>query len=180
MSEPQKNTGKKKIKLHKMLSDEAAAEMAQNTWNASATGQEENRRLEEQQRRWANPEIGDKMSDGTIYAGLSPDTGKQMFATAEDAPISMDFNAAAKYAKKLDAHGHKDWRVPSKAELQVLFENREKGALKGTFNLTGSDPAGWYWSSSPSTASTAWCQRFSDGNQNVVYRGTDLSVRCVR
>jgi hypothetical protein len=42
-------------------------------------------------------EIGDKMADGTIYAGISPDTNKPMYAAPADAPMSMDFNAAAKY-----------------------------------------------------------------------------------
>ena len=29
----------------------------------------------------------------------------------------------------------------------MLWENRDKGALKGTFNLTAGFPDGWYWSS---------------------------------
>jgi len=61
----------------------------------------------------------DKMPDGTIYAGLSPDTGKKMYAMPADAPLTMSFNEAADYAAKLDAHGHRDWRVPTKAELKV-------------------------------------------------------------
>ena len=35
--------------------------------------------------------------------------------------------------------------MPTKEELNVLFNNR---AEIGGFNETGSDPAGWYWSSS--------------------------------
>jgi hypothetical protein len=135
-------------------------------------------------------QIGDKMEDSTIYAGISPDTNQPMYADPNDAPMSMDydapmsmgFNAAAGYAKDLEVGGKKDFRVPSKAELKVLFDNREKGALKGTFNLTGSDPAGWYWSSTPYSGIHAWQQRFSDGKQgHDILRGDVVaSVRCVR
>jgi hypothetical protein len=69
-------------------------------------------------------EIGDLMLDGTIYAGVSPETGKAMFTTPADAPATSTFNQAQEYAAELDAHGHRDWRVPTKGELAVLFSNR--------------------------------------------------------
>jgi hypothetical protein len=125
----------------------------------------------------AAPKPGDRMEDGTLYAGISPDTGKPMYATPADAPLTYTFNQAKDYAAKLDAHGHKDWRVPSKSELNVLFQDR---AAIGGFNETGSDPAGWYWSSSPNNYYYGWAQRFSDGDQGNVYRGDDSSLRCVR
>ena len=127
--------------------------------------------------------VGDKMQDGSIFAGVSPDTGKQMFAMPADADLTMTFNGAAQYAKKLNAEkalGHDDWRVPTKAELNTLFENREKGALKGTFNVTCSYPSGWYWSGTPVTVNFAWGQRFRDGLQDYCSRYGDSSVRCVR
>lgn len=71
--------------------------------------------------------IGDKMPDGTVYAGISPETGKAMYATPADAPLTMKFNAAKDYAQGLNAqkaHGHEDWHVPTKNELNVLFNNR--------------------------------------------------------
>jgi Protein of unknown function (DUF1566) len=125
-------------------------------------------------------EVGDEMEDGTIYAGISPDTNKAMYATPEDAPGAYAFKQAAKYAKNLEAHGHHDWRVPTKNELDVLYEKRNKGKLAGTFNLTGSLPAGWYCSSSPGNVITAWAQRFSDGAQGHGFRLGDSSLRCVR
>src|SRR5262245_46021586 len=90
---------------------------------------------------------GDRMPDGTIYAGVSPDIGRAMYTTPADAPLTMKWKKAMDYAAGLDAHGREDWRVPTNAELNVLWENRDKDALKGTFNVTGSYPAGWYWSS---------------------------------
>jgi hypothetical protein len=89
----------------------------------------------------------------------------------------MTFNQATDYAAKLDAYGHHDWRVPTKNELQVLFNNR---AVIGGFNATGSPAAGWYWSATPSYGWRAWSQRFSDGHQSNTSKGYGSSVRCVR
>jgi hypothetical protein len=124
--------------------------------------------------------IGDKMPDGTIYAGVSPDTGKKMFALPADASLTMKFNEAQEYAKTTNsqkAYGHDDWRVPTKAELNVLFNNR---AAIGGFDVSGSNPAGWYWSATPSNKWNAWCQMFSDGDQNASYMVSLSSVRLVR
>jgi hypothetical protein len=123
---------------------------------------------------------GDKMRSGAIYAGISPETGTGMDTTPADAPLTMTFNEAAAYAKKLNTEkylGHDDWRVPTKAELNVLFNNR---AAIGGFDISGSDPAGWYWSSSQGTRWDAWGQRFSDGCQDSNYKDDHSSVRCVR
>jgi hypothetical protein len=125
----------------------------------------------------AEPRIGDKMPDGTIYAGISPNTNKPMYATPADAPLTMKFNQAKEYAAKLNAHGYQDWRMPTKAELNVLFNNR---AAIGGFSVSGSNPAGWYWSASPDYIWSAWGQRFSDGFQYDTSKDYHSAVRCVR
>jgi hypothetical protein len=71
-------------------------------------------------------------------------------------------------------------RVPSKEELDQLYEAQDKGALKGTFNVTGSYPAGWYWSSRANIFDYAWAQRFSDGFQVNYDKRNDSSLRLVR
>jgi len=125
----------------------------------------------------AEPNIGDKMPDGTVFAGISPDTKKKMYATPADASLTMTFNEATEYAAKLDAHGHQDWRLPTKAEMNVLFNNR---AAIGGFDISGSNPAGWYWSALPSNEWVAWGQRFSDGYQGGYGKDYPSAVRCVR
>ena len=90
----------------------------------------------------------------------------------------MKFNEAKEYAAKLDAHGHQDWRVPTKDELNVLFQNR---ATIGGFNESISHRNHWYWSSTETKYNAiAWDQRFSDGNQNWNFKYNGLSLRCVR
>lgn len=120
------------------------------------------------------PKVGDKMPDGTVFAGISPDTSKPMYVTATEASLTMTFNKATKYAAQLDAHGHKDWRVPTKDELSVLFHN------SAAIGVTVSRPAGWYWSASPYSLWSAWCQRLSDGAQDDYDKNYHLFVRPVR
>lgn len=127
------------------------------------------------------PQIGDKMPDGTIYAGISPDTGRRMYATPPGASLTMPFNEAVERLKASNGRklcGHEDWRVPTKNELNVLFNNR---AAIGGFNESGSSRDGWYWSTASNSAWGAWCQRFSDGHQQYFgYRGPLASLRLVR
>jgi hypothetical protein len=120
---------------------------------------------------------GTVMPDGTIYAGISPDTGRAFYAAAQDATVTLDWNEAIKHARKSTAHSYNDWRVPTKGELNVLFNNR---AAIGDFNLSGSFPEGCYWSSSKGGDRDVLFQRFSDGNQFYYDRSGRLSVRCVR
>lgn len=123
------------------------------------------------------PKVGDRMPDGTIYAGTSPDSGKAMYTTSADAKLTYSFNQAQTYAEKRAAHGHLDWRVPTRGELNVLFQNR---AAIGGFSISGLHPAGWYWSSTQYSDYGAWDQRFSDGHQDGNYKGNAASVRLVR
>jgi hypothetical protein len=126
------------------------------------------------------------MPDGTVYAGISPDTGQALYTTRGD--VERDFRRrkgqafgwqdAMNYAAGYDGHGHKDWRVPTKGELNVLFVHR---AAIGGFDESGSVPDGWYWSSSQYDYNTAWSQLFAGGNQFYLsLKDGDSSLRLVR
>jgi len=117
----------------------------------------------------AEPKPGDRMADGTVFAGVSPDTNTPMYLTPADATLTYTFNQAQKYAAKLDAHGHQDWRMPSKSELNVLFNNR---AAIGGFDVSGSDPAGWYWSSSQADSSLRGLSASATGTRATATRTT--------
>ena len=121
--------------------------------------------------------VGDRMADGTIYAGTSPDTGKAMYTTPLDAKLTYTFSQARKYAAALDTDGHHDWRVPTRSELNVLFQNR---AAIGGFNISGLRPAGWYWSSPPGASDYGSAQRFSGGNRDYSTGILVSSLRCIR
>jgi hypothetical protein len=127
------------------------------------------------------PKPGDKMPDGSICAGRSPENGKMMYTTPVDEPLTCTFKQAAEQAavhNMTDTFGHHDWRVPMTAELNVMFNNR---AAIGRFNLSGSTPgftpAGWYWSSSADIVWTAWSQRLRDGSQINNFKNYQMSLR---
>jgi hypothetical protein len=127
----------------------------------------------------ARPNIGDLMpashpQAGWIYMGPDEETGEVFYAAPKDESGPFTFNQAAKRAASTGA------KVPSQSQLDKMYRNRDKGALKGTFNVTGSYPAGWYWSSSQAS-SLAWAHRFSDGTQTSNFRNdNDSSLRLVR
>ena len=121
--------------------------------------------------------LGQRMPEGTVYAGVSPEAGTPMSTTQADAPGLYTYKNGADYCSALEAGGHQDWRVPTKGEIDVLFENRD---AIGGFNISGSYPAVWYWSSSPFDYDSAWDQRFSDGDQGIDLKRDGSSLRCVR
>ncbi|MCB0018541.1 MAG: DUF1566 domain-containing protein [Anaerolineales bacterium] len=70
-----------------------------------------------------------------------------------------------------------EWYLPSQEELNVLYSNR---VAIGGFNLSGSLPAGWYWSSSEDTKLFAQNMNFKDGSQSALFKNSGFSVRCIR
>src|SRR4051812_4180884 len=94
--------------------------------------------------------IGQVMDDGSLYAGVSPDTGRSMFATFADAAGTYALDESLDCAARLDVHRQKDWRVPSRGELRVMFDNLAGAAAN--FNRGGALPSGWYRSSSRDTS----------------------------
>lgn len=128
--------------------------------------------------------VGAMMPDGTVYAGQDSLTGRHVFAMPEDAPLSMPFNAAAQYAANLNKEkklGHSDWRVPSVKQLELLYLHRHKGSLKGTFNESGAEYKGFYWTADERDNAHGNSRNFNNGAADFGYFKTrEMSVRCVR
>lgn len=123
----------------------------------------------------AGHQVGDKMPDGAIYAGISPTTHQPLFTTPHNASFKGTFNMAAAYAFELDAHGHHDWRMPTKEELDMLIKNRDKGALAKTFSETDC-----YWSSTETSVLHAYNQNPKSGRQFNDLKGYRAYIRPVR
>jgi hypothetical protein len=125
----------------------------------------------------------DEMEDGTVFVGISPDTGRPLYTTVADAPLTYTADQAEKYAKNLSAHGHKDWRVPTKGEVKELFNNR---AAIGGFNISDDISSGWYRAASPPSymprlfRDSSFAKRFSDGTETDYLNSKSTSLRCVR
>ncbi len=80
-------------------------------------------------------------------------------------------NYAAYLCDTLSAYGYDDWYLPSKAELNVLFQHKDKiGTLEPYF----------YWSSTEANEYWSWGQDFYDGAQDTTRKYYYKYVRCVR
>jgi hypothetical protein len=124
--------------------------------------------------------IGD-LDDGGVYVGLSAQNGKPLHAALADLPDYKTYAEALAAAEQLKA-AHPTAHVPSPKELDKnLFDNRNKGHLKGTFNTSGSDPGSVYRSSVSylDFTATARVQWFDDGHLDYKSMGNRLPVRLV-
>jgi hypothetical protein len=123
-------------------------------------------------------QIGD-LDDGGVYVGLSPSSGKPLHATLADLPDYKTYEEALEAAEQLKSL-HPTAHVPTAWELdRNLFENRNKGHLKGTFNTRGSFPGGMYRSSASFGNHSALVQWFDNGDQGHGDRHGQLAVRLV-
>jgi hypothetical protein len=131
--------------------------------------------------------IGEKVSDGSVYAGISPSTHTPMYTTPADAPGPYTWDQGKAYCKMLDTAGHKDWRLPTGPdqgdELNVLFQNRVAIGVLGFHFWNDSNVAGIHWSAMESQQFPldAWVQDFGrKGTAGLEYKGSTNWVRCVR
>jgi|SaaInl47_10m_RNA_FD_contig_111_230133_length_2760_multi_5_loop_3 hypothetical protein len=86
---------------------------------------------------------------------------------------------ASLLCQDLDLEGKTDWYLPSKYELNLMYENIGQGNVLGLGNL-GNFANTYYWSSTEYASSNAWFQNFNNGNQNYNNKGNNLRVRAVR
>jgi hypothetical protein len=79
----------------------------------------------------------------------------------------------------LDGAKFKDWRIPTKRELNFMYSNR---VAIGNFDLSNSAPTySFYWSSTEYAVYHAWGQDFASNNQpNGNEKPNTYNVRAVR
>ena len=109
---------------------------------------------------WDNIEWGD---NGTEIGGDAQLTGIGDGQAATDAVVAhMEAQSitgtAAQRADGLSHGGYTDWFLPSKDELDLMYQNLHEDGLGGF-------AADSYWSSSEDGSSSAWYQYFSTGSQ---------------
>ena len=80
-------------------------------------------------------------------------------------------SGAARLCNDLIEDSYADWYLPSKDELYKLYLNHV---------AIGGFAADVYWSSSESSAVSAWGQDFGDGGQGSGLKYTPIRVRAVR
>lgn len=92
---------------------------------------------------------------------------------------------AAQHCADLVAHGRDDWYLPARNELNVIYEGLVDATPKDNIPnppLDGFATGGefFYWSSTESSLSNGWRQRFNDGSFILNSKNTGFFVRCAR
>ena len=72
-----------------------------------------------------------------------------------------------------------DWYLPSKYELNLMYENIGQGDALGLGNV-GQFANDFYWSSTEYGYGNAWGQYFDSGSQFGNYKGNSVYVRAIR
>lgn len=104
-------------------------------------------------------------SDDIQWGGYRTDIGNTSTAVGTGASNTRAIvsklgrgSYAAKLCEDLTLNGYDDWFLPSKEELNLMYENLHKKGIGGFAD-------GYYWSSSESSNYNAWLQNFSSGYQ---------------
>ena len=115
--------------------------------------------------------IGDEAHGGII--AYIDDTGKHgLVCSLKDMGFDKWEEAKTK-CNNYSFMGKTDWYLPSKFELNLLYENLHMKGLGGFAN-------GFYWSSTENDANFAWLQDFGDGYQGSGNKGYHSDVFAVR
>jgi hypothetical protein len=89
---------------------------------------------------------------------------------------------ATQMCKVLNINGFSDWFLPSKDELNLVYEELHKRSIGGFGQ--GTNEVSWmnwfYWSSSQGYTDNAWYQCFASGYQGSNYKNYRNRVRAVR
>ena len=80
----------------------------------------------------------------------------------------LNWNDAKLYCELLTIDGKMDWRLPTKDELNEIYNSEN--------DFVGS----YYWSSTEYNGYDAWGQYMSNGSQNYNFKFTSYYVRAVR
>jgi hypothetical protein len=80
-------------------------------------------------------------------------------------------NYAASICDQLQLNGYSDWFLPSKEELNLLYQQK---------NLVGGFTTNYYWSSTEHSISEAWYLYFPYGPQFYTKKDSLAAVRAIR
>jgi hypothetical protein len=100
-------------------------------------------------------------AEGREYMEVSRILGNHTWSTAPSA------------ARNHRGGGYSDWRLPTKDELNLIYQNLRAKNI-GNFG------DGYYWSSLEYSNTAVWQQRFEDGYQGAYNKGGNHLVCAVR
>ncbi len=108
------------------------------------------------------------VDDTQIGIGTGQENTKKIITACRGASTG---NIAARQCNELVLEGFTDWYLPSKEELNLLYENKE---------IIGGYEHGYYWSSSEVDSHFAWYQHFDFGFQDYLKKDFSYFFRPIR
>ncbi len=116
-------------------------------------------------------------SDG-VYAGEM----NSLLIIANQGSVLTNYAAGKCVAYSVTFNGisYGDWYLPSKYELDLMYQN--KTTIDATATANGGDnfASESYWSSLEDDLDNAWCQYFGSGTQNILSKIASFRVRAIR
>ena len=131
---------------------------------------------------WTDKEWGDHGTEIGADAALTGIGDGQAATTAivqHLADNTSETDRAAQLCDALSHNGFEDWFLPSKDELNAIWDNLVNNGSGGNSGVGGFANY-YYWSSSELDSSEAWAQYFDDGIQTSGNKYYDTRVRAVR
>ncbi|MGB3946783.1 MAG: trypsin-like peptidase domain-containing protein [Bacteroidia bacterium] len=111
---------------------------------------------------------GLEVTDTQLGIGTGYENTKKIITACRTAGTG---NIAARLCNELVLEGYTDWFLPSKDELNLLYENKE---------IIGGYEHGYYWSSSEVDGHFAWYQHFDFGFQDYLKKDFSYFFRPIR
>jgi hypothetical protein len=105
---------------------------------------------------------------GNINTGANSSSNGQLNTTTLQ---SLPGSYASKTCSELNTFGYSDWYLPSKDELNAIYQNKTI--------LTGFE-SDIYWSSTEKDSFNAFAQHLGSGEQGFDIKGREYACRCVR
>ncbi len=115
--------------------------------------------------------IGDTHAGGIVF--YLDGRGGGLVAAPTNQKGSFPWLKAKELCGNLDLNGFRDWYLPTKDELDLMYNNLKKQGRGGLGSA-------WYWSSSERGNGLAWEQVFDDGRQVIRSKTSTGYIRAVR
>ncbi len=115
----------------------------------------------------------------TIYGNISTNNNIGSGLANSNTIVAFDATVGigAEFCLSLDEGGYQDWYMPSRSELEEMYNNLHTNT---NGNSNGGFTAADYWSSSATSSSNARSISMVDGNGTSTDRQTVLRVRAIR
>ena len=117
-----------------------------------------------------DPVIGEFYEGGIVFY-LDGQGGGLVSSSADLG--RYNWNEAKILCSNIELNGYNDWFLPSKEELNLMYERLSKQVDNGF-------EGHYYWSSSEDSYNYAWYQKFDDGSQTNYLKSYIFQIRTVR